>query len=177
MGRPLSCGKEGSMVPTQLIRLDVSRSKVSRERVHLGEGDRNGTILEVMVTENGEPFDCTPYTPYVMIPVGNMLYRSVGTSDGQTLTIPIDESRLGNFSGTVGAAYVSLEDENGEIVTSTQRFTVHVARAADENAEPPETYASDLDELYVKAKSIAEAMAEYETGHLSEDDLNDIFSD
>ena len=164
------------MVPTQSISLDVNRSKVSRERVYLGEGDRNGTVIEVAVTENGRPFDCSPYTPYVMIPVGKTLYRSAGESHGSVLTLPIDESRLGNFSGTIGAAYVSLEDEDG-IVTSTQRFTIHVAEAADENAEAPETYASDLDELYVKAKSIADAMLEYDTGHLSQEDLDEIFSD
>lgn len=165
------------MVPTQSISLDVNRSRVSHERVYLGEGDRNGTVIEVSVTENGRPFDCTPYTPYVMIPIGKTLYRSAGVSHGSVLTLPVDESRLGNFSGTIGAAYVSLEDEDGEIVTSTQRFTVHVAEAADENAEAPSTYASDLDVLYVKARSIAEAMLEYDTGHLSQDDLDEIFSD
>lgn len=163
-------------VPTQEIALDVGRVPgryVAQSSVYLGEGDRNGTVLVVTVTENRQPFDCSAYTPFLMVPLGDATYRQEGTADGDSLVFEVDESRLGNFHGTVGNAYVSLE-QGGQIVTSTNRFTVVVAESAADGAEP-ETYASDLDALYVRAESLIAALEEYQTGTLTDGDMAEIF--
>lgn len=122
--------------PTQSITLDVVRNGTTRERVYLGEGDRNGTVLVANITENGKPFDCSEYTPYLMMPVGDLLYRQPGVANGTSVRVEVDESKLGSFNGFVSGAYISLETE--DTATSTQRFCVNVEKAA--------TGKSDLDE-------------------------------
>ena len=116
--------------PKQTITLDVNRRDASPPRVFLGGGDRNGTLLRVNVTEDGRPFDCTGMTPYLVTPV----CRWQGTASGPMLEIPVDESMLGDYSGTTGGAYVSLESE--DMATSTQRFVVTVYPRVPEPEEP-----------------------------------------
>ena len=114
--------------PTQHLTLDVVRNGEVRDRVYLSEGDVNGTTLLVNVTEDRKPFDCTGYTPYLMVNVGESLYRKAGTASGTTVSILIDESKFAGHSGTIDGAYISLEDE--DTTTSTQRFSIVVAKAA-----------------------------------------------
>lgn len=138
--------------PTQRIELDVGRDGNGPE-VWLGEGDSNGTVLRVRVTERGEGFDMTGYTPYLMVllPDGRTIYRQGGTVDGDEAVIGIDESRMGNAHGTTRTAYVSLERDG--VATSTQRFPLRILRAVDEGIDP-EPYVSDLDELYERAEEL-----------------------
>ena len=165
-------------VPTQHIALDVKRTPVaygSTRSIYLGEGDHNGTVLVVDVTEGGEPFDCSAYTPYLMMPVDGRLYRQEGTSDNDTVAFNIDESRLGNFKGKIGDAYVSLEDSDGDVVTSTQRFTVIVSGAAESDVDT-DAYVSELDELYARAGELLASFGDAEYGSLTERDIDDIFA-
>ena len=116
------------IAPTRKLELDVVSGGEVRDRLRLGQGDRNGMRLVVNLTEDGLPFDCTGYTPYLMIPIGRRRYRQEGEVNGDVATFLVDASRLGDFVGTVGGAYVSLE-AGGEAVTSTQRFSVEVTRS------------------------------------------------
>ena len=115
------------MTPTQTITLDLSRRQDSPQRVTLGQGDRNGTTLRVLVTDDGEPFDCAGLTPYLMVGWGGSV-RQAGTASGNVATIPVDESAFGDWYGTTGNAYVSLESD--DMATSTQRFSLTMLRAA-----------------------------------------------
>ena len=45
--------------PTQNITLDMGRRSESRKVVYLGQGDSNGTMLVVTLTECGRPYDAT----------------------------------------------------------------------------------------------------------------------
>ncbi len=121
------------MTPTQTVSLDLSRSGVLSQRVHLGCGDRNGTVLKAIITDGGDPFDCDGLTPYLVVPMDGSTVRWEGTASGNVATIPIDESDLGDFSGKVGDAYVSLESD--DMATSTQRLTIVVLEGASEDAE------------------------------------------
>ena len=122
------------MTPTQTITLDLSRRSERPQRVYLGQGDRNGTTLRVLVTDDGEPFDCTGLTPYLMVGWSGSV-RQEGTVSGNVVTIPVDESAFGDWHGTTGNAYVSLE--SGDMATSTQRFvvTMHASAAAPQEPE------------------------------------------
>ncbi len=122
---PFSLGAH--MTPTQTITLDLSRRQDSPQRVTLGQGDRNGTTLRVLVTDDGEPFDCAGLTPYLMVWCGGSV-RQGGTASGNVATIPVDESAFGDWHGTTGNAYVSLESD--DMATSTQRFSLTMLRAA-----------------------------------------------
>lgn len=139
-------------IPTQSIDLDVGREGVGPE-VWLGEGDSNGTVLRVRVTEGGKDFDIEGYEPFLMVllPDGRTIYRQGGTVEGGEAVIAIDESRMGNAVGTTRTAYLSLERDG--VATSTQRFPLRILRAADDGADP-EPYASDLDELYERAEEL-----------------------
>lgn len=138
--------------PTQGIELDVGREGVGPE-VWLGEGDSNGTVLRVRVTEGGEDFDIEGYEPFLMVllPDGRTIYRQGGTVEGGEAVVAIDESRMGNAVGTTRTAYLSLERDG--VATSTQRFPLRILRAADDGADP-EPYVSDLDELYERAEEL-----------------------
>ncbi len=113
--------------PTQNVSLDLSRTSALSPRVYLGSGDRNGTVLKAIITEDGAPFDCEGLTPYLVVPLDTTI-KWEGTASGNVATIPIDESDLGDFTGKVGNAYVSLESD--EMATSTQRLTVVVLEGA-----------------------------------------------
>ena len=162
-----------SMTPTQHITLDVSRPSRKSVAVWLREGDSNGTILVVDVTQDGEPFDCSEYTPFLMLPMGDDLYRQEGSVDGNVVTICVDESKLGNYSGLIGDAYISLEGDG--VTASTYGFDVRVHESANDGGAP-ESYVSDLDALYVRAESMIEALERYDTGFLDDEDMDEIFN-
>ncbi len=123
--------------PTQTVSLDLSRSGVLSQRVHLGCGDKNGTVLKAIITDGGDPFDCDGLTPYLVVPMDGSTVRWEGTASGNVATIPIDESDLGDFSGKVGDAYVSLESD--DMATSTQRLIVVVLPGATEESTDEST--------------------------------------
>ena len=143
--------------PKQTLTLDVGKRNASRRIVYLGEGDVNGTVLIIYVTEDGKPFDCSEYTPYVMIPVRNgTVYRQEGAASGNVVTVTVNESGLGNVDGRLPGAYVSLEAEDGTI-TSTQRFDVTIIKSNRESVAP-DTFATDLDALIARVAALEAAM-------------------
>jgi len=143
--------------PRQTLTLDVGKRNASRRMVYLGEGDVNGTVLVVTVTENGNFFDCSEYTPYLMVPVrGGTVYRQEGTAIGNVVTVTVDESGLGNVDGRLPGAYVSLESEGG-VVTSTQRFDVVMEKSGRESVAP-DTFATDLEALTARVAALEAAL-------------------
>lgn len=143
--------------PKQTLTLDVGKRNASRRIVYLGEGDVNGTVLIIYVTEDGKPFDCSEYTPYVMIPVRNgTVYRQEGAASGNVVTVTVNESGLGNVDGRLPGAYVSLEAEDGTI-TSTQRFDVTIIKSNRESVAP-DTFATDLEALTARVAALEAAM-------------------
>lgn len=161
-------------VPRQTLTLDVSRRNASRHIVHLGEGDVNGTMLVVSVTEDGVPFGCDGYQPFLMIPLRDgSVYRKEGTAAGNVVTITVDESGLGNVNGRMPGAYVSLEGEDGT-VTSTQRFDVLIAESRRE-AVAPDTFVTDMEALTARIAALESALGV--TAPLSDDDIDDTLDD
>lgn len=143
--------------PKQTLTLDVGKRNASRRIVYLGEGDVNGTVLIIYVTEDGKPFDCSEYTPYVMIPVRNgTVYRQEGAASGNVVTVTVNESGLGNVDGRLPGAYVSLEAGDGTI-TSTQRFDVTIIKSNRESVAP-DTFATDLEALTARVAALEAAM-------------------
>lgn len=143
--------------PRQTLTLDVGRRNASRQVVYLGEGDVNGTVLIVLVTEDGAPFGCDGYTPYLMVPVRDgVVYRQEGSAAGNVVTITVDESALGNVDGRMPGAYISLEAGDGT-VTSTQRFDVSVSKSGRESVAP-DTFATDIEAINARLAAIEAAL-------------------
>jgi len=143
--------------PRQMLTLDVGRRNACRNTVYLGEGDVNGTMLVVSVTEYGSPFDCEGYTPYLMVPLRDgSVYRKDGTATGNVVSIVVDESGLGNVNGRIPNAYVSLEGEDGTM-TSTQRFDVFVVESHRE-AVAPDSFVTDLESLTTRVAALEKAL-------------------
>ncbi len=108
---------------TQRIQLDISKRPCIAPVVRLRQGDRNGTILAVDVTDNGEAADLSGLdaTLLATLPDGSM-YQAAGTVSGSTATFQIDETDMP--SGTAKLAYVELSDDGATY--STQGFTLTI---------------------------------------------------
>ena len=78
------------MIVTKTIDLDMSRRLVN-DTIRLHEGDVNGTVLALNVTDNGTPFDLTGCTAKFDAVIGKYLAEAdgVATISGSTITVPI----------------------------------------------------------------------------------------
>lgn len=104
------------------LNLDVSKITDIVQTVYVGRGDRNGTVLDMTVTDWGIPADLTGTTTSV----------EMRLSDGSALSIPCTITSPSTASATIDAqdfdglhvyfAYLSIAD--GDRMYSTERFEV-----------------------------------------------------
>lgn len=115
------------MTPSQNITLDMGRRSESRRVVYLGQGDSNGTVLMVSLTEDGRPYDATGMTAVMTIPIEGNAINFDGEVTGTTVRFAIDESLLGDVNGRFRGAYVTLSGDG--FTSSSQRFDVDVLQS------------------------------------------------
>jgi hypothetical protein len=115
------------MTPSQNITLDMGRRSESRHVVYLGQGDSNGTVLMVSLTEDGRPYDASGMTAVMTIPIDGNAVSFDGEVTGTTARFAIDESLLGDVNGRFRGAYVTLSGDG--FTSSSQRFDVDVLQS------------------------------------------------
>ena len=148
--------------PTQNITLDMGRRIESRKVVYLGQGDSNGTMLMVSLTDGGRPYDVSGMTVTLTISVCGETFAFDGTANGNMAQFQIDESVLGDVSGRFRGAYVTISDET--FTTSSQRFDVEVlpsfkpSESSDEPSDEPSDHTCGCTE-----------------GSLTDDDIEEIW--
>jgi hypothetical protein len=112
----------------QHIALDVSKRPRTAHVVHIRQGDKNGTILAVAITDNGAPLDLTGLeaTLVAKLPDGT-LYEVDGEVSGNTATFEMDETEAAAAIGATGLAYVEITGT--DTICSTQAFTIEILPA------------------------------------------------
>lgn len=124
----------------------------------IGQGDHNGTVVVVKVTDGGAAFDLSGYDVFfeMLLPDRETYYRKAGVAERDVATFTIDERYAGQVPGDTKVAYVSIEDGEN-LVASTERISVHVERSARYAAEVPETWMSGIDETIAAMKAADDA--------------------
>ena len=154
------------MTPSQNITLDMGKRSESRRVVYLGQGDSNGTVLMVSLTEGGRPYDAAGMTAVMTIPIEGNAVNFDGEVTGTTARFAIDESLLGDVNGRFRGAYVTLSGDG--FTSSSQRFDVDVLssfKPAEEHTDEP---TDPTDEPTDPTCGCTE-------GSLSEEDINEIW--
>ena len=107
----------------QHITLDVSKQPATASVVHIRQGDKNGTVLAIDITDNGAPLDLAGLeaTLVAKLPDGT-LYEVDGTVSWNTATFEMDETDAAAAIGTTELAYVEITDT--DMICSTQAFTL-----------------------------------------------------
>jgi len=109
----------------QRIALDLSKRPATAQVVRIRQGDRNGTVLSVAITDNGQPLDLAGLDTELVakLPDG-ALYLAEGEVSGSTAAFEIDEELAAASTGITELAYVEITDT--DMVCSTQAFTIVV---------------------------------------------------
>lgn len=150
------------------VELDVSKQSAVAPVLYIGQGDHNGTVLNVKMYDNGEQLDLTGMdVRFSMKAPNNLNYYTVdGTVNGNVATFTIDEEYAGGVSGKTEIAYVQVID--GDVTTSTNRMVVFVLPSADDNVEILPGYKSLIEqfleesqEAVDEAVAAAEAIVDY----------------
>ena len=152
--------------PTQNISLDMGRRSESRKVVYLGQGDTNGTRLVVTLTECGRPYDANGMTAVMTVPIEGVAINFDGEVLGNTVTLCIDESLLGDVNGRFRGAYLTLSSE--ESTTSSQRFDVEVLQSFAPASDEPTDEPTDPTEPMDPTCGCSE-------GSLTDEDIDDVF--
>ena len=113
----------------QRMALDVSKRPATAPVVRIRQGDRNGTVIDVAITDNGQPLDLTGLgaTLAVKLPDG-ALYEVDGDVSGSIAAFEIDETEAAAAIGISELAYVEVTGT--DMVCSTQAFTLEILPAA-----------------------------------------------
>ena len=113
---------------TQTMTLDVSKQPATAHTVHIRQGDMNGTVLAIDITDNGAPLDLTGLeaTLVAKLPDGT-LYEVDGEVSGNTAAFELDETEAAAAIGTTELAYVEITGT--DTICSTQAFTLIVEPA------------------------------------------------
>lgn len=138
---------------TQTLDLDVSKATRNYQRVTLGQGDHNGTILVASLYDGGEDLEVGERSVYlnILLPDKVHMYRQrCADPSGNTVAVTVDEEKAASVVGVTKDAYFTVEDD-GEVIASTERFTVEVLRSA-LTAKQAEGWSSDISELIEKAQ-------------------------
>lgn len=157
------------MTPSQNITLDMGKRSESRRVVYLGQGDSNGTVLMVSLTEGGRPYDATGMTAVMTIPVEGNAVNFDGEANGTTVRFAIDESLLGDVNGRFRGAYVALSGDG--FTSSSQRFDVDVLQSFKPSEESTDDPTEPTDE------PTDDPTCGCTEGSLSEDDINEIWGE
>ena len=144
---------------TQAISLDVSKEPAITPVLYLGQGDKNGTIIEATIYDNGVPLTLTNYSVRfeMRLPDHTSYYRSPnGTISGNVATIPIDETYAASVDGQTCIAYVVVFSGSNTIC-STNRINIIVLESAEEGADAAHAYESGIIEATAAANAAAQS--------------------
>lgn len=143
---------------TQTIALDVSKATAVPPTIHIRQGDKNGTVLNVGIFDNGTALDLTslPVRLCAKLPDGAHYYSVNGTADGNTAAFAIDESYAAAYPGVTDVAYVDVLDGD-TVICSTQPFRLVVEPGARDGVVPSEQQISEIDAAVERANAAAEA--------------------
>ena len=144
---------------TQSISLDVSKEPAITPVLYLGQGDKNGTIIEATIYDNGVPLTLTNYSVRfeMRLPDHTSYYRSPnGTVSGNVATIPIDETYAASVDGQTCIAYVVVFSGSNTIC-STNRINIIVLESAEEGADAAHAYESGIIEATAAANAAAQS--------------------
>lgn len=113
---------------TQHIALDLSKRPATAQVVRIRQGDRNGTVISVAITDNGQPLDLAGLGAQLIakLPDG-ALYLAEGDVSGSTAAFEIDEELAAASTGITELAYVEIEGT--DTICSTQAFTLEILPA------------------------------------------------
>ena len=141
---------------TQTIALDVSKATAVPPTVHIRQGDKNGTILNVGIFDNGVSLDLTslPVRMCAKLPDGIHYYSVDGTASGNTASFEIDESYAAAYPGVTDLAYVDVLDGD-DIICSTQPFRLVVEPGAREGVVPSDEHIAEIDAAVARADEAA----------------------
>ena len=121
---------------TQRIRLDMSKH-LAPPTVWLGQGDKNGTTLEVELTDGGEPFALSGKGVKwcMMLPHRGGSYVVDGTVSGNVATFQVDETYAAAVAGRTDVAYVQVT-QGDTVACSASRAMVVVKEDAHNGVSP-----------------------------------------
>lgn len=142
---------------TQTIALDVSKATAVLPAIHIRQGDKNGTILNVGIFDNGTALDLTslPVRMCAKLPDGIHYYSVNGTASGNTATFEIDESYAAAYPGITDLVYVDVLDGD-DVICSTQPFRLVVEPGAREGVVPSEEHISEIDAAVERCHTAAQ---------------------
>lgn len=137
----------------QRFTLDISKEPDIAPVLYLGQGDKNGTTLEVEITDNGTAFALDNYTvSFAMRLPGEMDYYEVnGEAVGNVATFAIDETYAASKVGETDTAYVRIK-QGGSVIASTKRMGVVILPSAEEGVIPAPAYESRIDQFIEEAR-------------------------
>lgn len=140
---------------TQSMTLDISKHGETAPVLVLRQGDRNGTNLNVQITDNGAEMALAGYGVRLCakLPDGIHYYSVGGTVDGSVASFSIDETYAGAYVGTTDEAYVEVL-YGEEIICSTHRFSIVVEPCARDGAEPGERYIAEIDDAIERINEV-----------------------
>ena len=144
-------------IQTQRIRLDVSKDMMP-PTVYLRQGDRNGTRLEVEVTDGGAAYPLSSYGVRfcLRMPHSGGSYEVDGTASGNLATFEIDETYAAAVAGRSDTAFVQVL--SGEtVICSTSSANVVVRPSHSEGVEPATAWSNGVEQFLADARDDLDA--------------------
>ena len=139
---------------TQSFSLDLRKNPVPVPVLYLGQGDVNGTNINVSITDNGEAFDLTAYAVKLCIrqPLANGYYEVDGTVAGNVASFTIDETYGATTPGVTDTAYVNIIDGD-TVIASTARFQCVILPNATYGIDPTRAYTNGIAEFLEESEA------------------------
>ena len=127
-------------IQTQRITLDLSKDLLP-PTIFLGQGDSNGTTVEVEVEDGGNPVALASFDVRLCVglPKRGGSYEVMGTKSGNVASFDVDETYAAAVPGRSGFAYVQLL-QGDDVICSTSRATVIVERSHTDGVDPTTAY-------------------------------------
>ena len=140
----------------QTMALDVSKETEAQSTITIRQGDKNGTVLNVGIFDNGTALDLSSLSVRLCakLPDGVHYYSVNGTASGNTATFGVDESYAAAYPGVTDLAYVDVLDGD-DVICSTQPFRLVVEPGAREGVVPSDEHISEIDAAVERANEAA----------------------
>lgn len=158
------------------IQLDLDKEPQERYVLSIRQGEVKATVLQVEVTDHGEPVDLGAYGVYFECahPSGALHSEKVGSTDGNAATYTVAKA-VGDEAGTIECAYLALkvtnDDGTTEVYATTQAFIIRVLpNAQQEGAGIAKAYSSEIEEMLAYCRQTFDAN---ETSRQSTFDANE----
>ena len=145
------------------IQLDLDKEPQERYVLSIRQGEVNATVLQVEVTDHGEPVDLGAYGVYFECahPNGALHSEKVGSTSGNVATYTVAKA-VGDEAGTIECAYFALKVTNDdgatEVYATTQAFIIRVLpNAQTEGAGISKAYSSEIEEMLAYCRQTFDA--------------------